>query len=65
MFNLAVFCGLAVLLFLASTAALYMGLFKAHRAGKTPGVKALSGVAAGALAGVFWFYAYSFTYLGW
>ncbi len=65
MFQIVVFWCLAALLFLASAAALYLGVFKAGRPDKAQGVKALSGLAAGAIAGVFWFFAYSFTYLGW
>jgi hypothetical protein len=64
-FHLIVFWLLALLLFLASSAALYMGLFKAHRQGRTQGFKALGGLVSGGVSGVFWFYAYGFTYLGW
>lgn len=65
MFHLIVFYCLAVLLFLASAAALYMGVFEAHGNGRSQGAKALGLLAAGGISGVYWYLAYSFTYLGW
>lgn len=55
----------AVLLVLLTTAALYMGVFRAHRDGASAVRKALSGVASGALACLAWFFMYSHQYLGW
>lgn len=55
----------AVLLVLLSAAALYMGLFKAHKESASFSRKTLSGIASGAVSCVAWFFMYSHHYLGW
>lgn len=55
----------AVLLVLLSTAALYMGVFKAHRETTPFGKKLCSGIAGGLLSCLAWFFMYSHHYLGW
>lgn len=55
----------AVLLVLLTMAALYMGVFKAHRDTASAARKAVSGVASGILACLTWFFMYSHRYLGW
>ncbi len=65
MFDLMVFWLLALLLFAASGAALYMGLFRADKTGRGWGYKAFAGVGSCLISGVAWYYMYSFHYLGW
>ena len=55
----------AVLLVTLTTAALYMGVFKAHRETATFGKKTVSGIASGTLSALVWFFMYSHQYLGW
>jgi predicted small integral membrane protein len=55
----------AALLVLLTVAALYMGVFKAHRASASMGKKAFSGIASGVLSCLVWFFMYSHHYLGW
>ncbi|WP_461208617.1 hypothetical protein [Desulfocurvus sp. DL9XJH121] len=52
-----------VVLVLATAAALYMGIFKAHRKGA--GAKALWGTASGVLSAAVWAFFYSHQYMGW
>jgi hypothetical protein len=54
-----------VLLFLAGGAAIYMGLFKAHRLTASFSRKVFSGIAAYAISATAWFFIYSHHYLGW
>lgn len=54
-----------VLLVLAGAAALYMGVFKAHRPGAGFARKAVSGVLSGVLSATVWAISYSHHYLGW
>ena len=65
MFLDVVFILLALLLFTATIAALYLGLFRAGRPGLGPGRKALYGLLSALLAGAFWGLLYSHHYLGW
>jgi sorbitol-specific phosphotransferase system component IIC len=55
----------AVLLVLLTTAALYMGVFRAHRESASFGKKTISGIASGVLSCLAWFFMYSHHYLGW
>jgi len=55
----------AVLLVLLSTAALYMGVFKAHRETVSFTKKTISGIASGTASCLAWFFMYSHHYLGW
>lgn len=54
-----------LVLVLATGAALYMGLFRAHRTGLGLGRKILCGLASGVLSAVVWNILYSHQYLGW
>ncbi|HDI59450.1 MAG TPA: hypothetical protein ENF48_03675 [Desulfobacteraceae bacterium] len=65
MFTLTVLTLTALLLFLATSATLYMGVFKAHREGAGWPRKLFSGLAASALSAIFWAGAYGYHYLGW
>jgi hypothetical protein len=64
-FDLIVFWLLALLLFLASGAALYLGAFRAGRAARGLGYKTFSGLCSWLISGVAWYYLYSFHYLSW
>jgi len=55
----------AALLVLLSAAALYMGVFKAHRDTATFAKKTLSGIASGAFSCLAWAAMFSHHYLGW
>ena len=55
----------ALLLFLAVGAALYLGVFHAHRPNAGAGYKILSSAVSGTLSFVLCFFAYSWTYLNW
>lgn len=55
----------AVLLVVLTTAALYMGLFRAARPTVSTARKAFSGIASGVIACLAWFFMYSHRYLGW
>ncbi|GEM_PF-719174 len=55
----------AVLLVLLTSAALYMGVFRAHRDTASFGRKIFSGIAGGAISCLVWFFMYSHQYLGW
>ncbi len=55
----------AVFLVLASTAALYMGIFKAHRPTMSFAKKTFSGLVSGSISCLAWFFMYSHQYLGW
>ena len=55
----------AVFLLWATSTALYMGVFHAHRSTVTFGRKSLSAVISLALAVVIWYLLYSWTYLSW
>jgi len=55
----------AVLLVLMSSAALYMGVFKAHRSAASFAKKMFSGVASGTVSCLVWSVLYSHHYLGW
>lgn len=65
MFDLMVFWLLALILFTATGAALYMGVFRADKAARGWGYKALAGLGSYLISGVAWYYLYSFHYLGW
>lgn len=65
MFMLIVFIFLMALLIIASGAALYMGLFKAHRDGAGFVKKALGGVVSFGLSAAVWLAMYSHHYLKW
>ena len=56
---------LMVLLVLCGGAALYMGLFKAHRKDTGLVKKVVCGIVSYALSTVFWFGNYSYHHLGW
>ncbi|WP_243545710.1 hypothetical protein [Pseudodesulfovibrio tunisiensis] len=56
---------LAAFLVLASTAALYMGAFKAHKSTASLVKKAFSGIASGTVSALAWFFMYSHQHLGW
>lgn len=64
MFGFIVFILLAVLLFLSTGAAIYMGIFKSHnpKAGKSR--KLLTALVSYGISGVFWYFAYGYHYLG-
>ncbi|WP_272699487.1 hypothetical protein [Desulfovibrio sp. Fe33] len=55
----------AVLLVVLTTAALYMGVFKADRESASPFRKTVSGIASAAVSCLAWFFMYSHHYLGW
>lgn len=55
----------ALFLILATSAALYMGIFKAHRETATFKKKTLSGIASVLLSCCIWAVLYSHHYLGW
>lgn len=65
MFDLIVFWLLALLLFAATGAALYMGVFKADKTTRGMGYKAFSGLGSCLISAVAWYYMYSFYYLSW
>lgn len=56
---------LLLLLVLAGGAVLYMGVFKAHRAGVSTAKKAMSGIFAYGLSAIFWLTNYSYHHIGW
>lgn len=53
-----------LVLVLATTVALYMGVFHAHRKAAT-GSKAVFGVLSGLISAVSWLFMYSHHYIGW
>ena len=55
----------AVFFFFATIAALYMGVFHAHRNTVALGRKSLAAVVSVSLSVVAWFFLYSWTYLSW
>lgn len=55
----------AVLLVFLTTAALYLGVFKAGRDTASAFRKTVSGIASGAISCLAWFFMYSHHYLGW
>lgn len=55
----------AVLLLWASSTALYMGVFHAHRDGASLRFKTAASCLSVLLASVFWYGMYSWTYLSW
>ena len=65
MFLSTVFICLGGGLFLTSGAALHMGIFKSHRKEKSLISKAFTGILSYGLSAVFWFFSYSYHYLGW
>lgn len=65
MFMFIVFCLMALLLLLATSATLYLGVFKAGKPGAGMTKKFFSGLAASVISVVFWYGAYGYTYLGW
>lgn len=54
-----------VLLVVLTTAALYMGVFRAAGPAVSTAKKAVSGIASGVIACLAWFFMYSHQYLGW
>ncbi|MFZ5813342.1 MAG: hypothetical protein ACOY4F_14990 [Thermodesulfobacteriota bacterium] len=65
MFSDVVFILLAVLLTLSTSAALYLGVFRAGGGGVGLGRKALAGLSSGAVSIAIWGVLYSQHYLGW
>ncbi len=65
MFDLIVFWLLALILFLATGAAINMGLFRADRPGRGLAYKTLAGLCSYAFSGAAWYFMYSYHYLGW
>ncbi|MBN1848482.1 MAG: hypothetical protein JW932_07845 [Deltaproteobacteria bacterium] len=65
MFMMIVFIFMALVLFLATGAAIYMGIFKAHSENASLARKTFSGIASYGFSAVFWFFMYSYHYLGW
>ncbi len=65
MFDLIVFWMLALILFLASGAAVYMGIFKADKPGRGLAYKTLTGLCSYTFSGVAWYFMYSYHYLRW
>jgi hypothetical protein len=65
MFKFIIFCLMTLLLFLATSATLYLGVFKAGKPGAGVTRKFFSGLAASFISVVFWYGAYGYTYLGW
>lgn len=65
MFMDIVFILLALLLFGATAAALYLGLFRAGRPGLGAGRKTLCGLLSALLSAAAWGLLYSHHYLGW
>lgn len=65
MFDLFVFWLLAVILFLATGAALYMGLFKADKPAKGLKYKFFSGLCSYGTSLTVWYFMYSYRYLDW
>ena len=55
----------AVFLLWASSAALYMGVFHAHRGTVTLGRKTFAAIVSVLLSGIAWFFLYSWTYVSW
>ena len=55
----------AVVLFWATAATLYMGVFHAHRHGVAWARKAMAGFCSSVVSMTMWFFMYSWTYLGW
>jgi hypothetical protein len=49
----------------ATGAALYMGIFKAHKSSVSLGAKLASGFLSAIIAGATWFGLYSWSYLSW
>ena len=65
MFLLIIFFLMALLLFLATAATLYMGVFRANKANAGLPKKLFSGLASSALSALFWYGAYGYSHLGW
>lgn len=65
MFMMIVFILLALLLFLASGAAIHMGVFKVHRGEVSISRKAFSGIVSYGLSALVWSFMYSHYYLSW
>ncbi len=65
MFLSIVFVSLMILLFLSGGAAIFMGVFKGHKQDKSAAAKTISGILSFGLSAVFWFFCYSYHYLGW
>ncbi len=55
----------AMLLFWAWSAAIYMGIFHAHRPGTGSGRRGLSALASASASAVICFFMYSWSYLSW
>lgn len=55
----------AIFLLWATSTALYMGVFHAHRSSVTTCRKSLAGVVSVALAVTIWYFMYTWTYLSW
>jgi len=64
-FHYIVFTLLALLLFLASGAAIHMGVFKAHRRETGAANKIVTGIVSYVIAGTYWYLAYGYHYLDW
>ncbi len=54
-----------ILLVLASTASMYMGLFKAHREEVSLGKKTFASLTSSLISMVAWFLLFSHYYIGW
>lgn len=65
MFLSIVFVCLMLLLFFAGGAALHMGIFKSHKKEKSLASKTFTGILSYGFSAVFWFFNYSYHYLGW
>ena len=65
MFASCVFVFLLLLLFLSGGAAIHMGIFKSHRSDASLARKFIGGIVSYGFSAVFWYFSYSYHYLGW
>jgi hypothetical protein len=65
MFMMIVFIFLMSVLILSGGAAIYMGVFKAHRPETGFGKRIFSGIASYGISALAWLAMYSYHYLGW
>lgn len=54
-----------IFLLWATSAALYMGVFHAHRGTVALGRKTVAAIVSVGLSAIIWFFLYSWTYLSW
>lgn len=64
-FDYVVFSFLALLLFLATGAAIYLGIFKSGRQGTGKVKKVTTAIVSYCISAVFWYFAYGHHYIGW